>query len=93
MVLLNNDGDIVENATEIIDSQLPVVDSSKENYNSINQAECVPSVLDGKIISALSDISTADTTGIESLKKYNPKIYGITSRRLSDLNKDFNPIA
>lgn len=93
MVLLNNDGNIVENATEIIDSQLPVVDSSKENYNSINQAECVPSVLDGKIISALSDISTADTTGIESLKKYNPKIYGITSRRLSDLNKDFNPIA
>ena len=93
MNLLNDDGNIVDNATEIIDSLLPIIDSSKENYNSINQAGCVPSVLDGKIISALADIATADKNGIEALKNYQPKVYGITSRKLADLKPDFNPIA
>jgi hypothetical protein len=93
MILLNDDGNIVDNATAIIDSLLPVIDSSKENYNSINQAGCIPSVLDNKIISALSSIADADKNGIDALKSYQPKVYGITSRKLADLNSDFNPIA
>jgi len=91
--LLNEEGSIVDNATEIIDSFFSKTIDTSAIMNTANNMACIPSYQQKKIYESLLEIATADNDNISSLSTYNPKIYGKLSIKLSDLSESFRPYA
>lgn len=87
--LLDSNGNVVSNATSIIDSM--IIEASDPAFDV--KIRCTPSKLDEAIMESLSEISILDSNIDVNLSSYVPKIYGITSRKLANLNPDFNPYA
>jgi hypothetical protein len=108
MELLNSQGNIVDNATEIIDSYFNF-DESPSDPLAITDFPCSMTSLQKKIRAAINQIEASDNSDIielfganafgvsasvdESNLKYSPKVYGELSRRISKLDEDFRPFA
>jgi hypothetical protein len=108
MELLNSEGNIVDNATDIIDSYFNF-DESPSALQDITDFPCSLSSLQRKIISAIDTIQSTDNSDLSEMYganafisgttvdysklTYYPKIYGELSRKISKLDDDFRPFA
>lgn len=106
--LLNSEGNIVDNATEIIDSYFGF-DESPSSLQSITDFPCSMTSLQRKITAAIKEIQATDNSDLVELYganafvsgavvdtsklKYQPKIYGELSRKVAKLDEDFRPFA
>jgi len=92
MELLNSSGNIVDNATEIIDSHF---NYEEVNYpiQPITNFPCSPSTLHTKIYNSIGEIQRANGADIADLANYTPKIYGTLSRKIAKLSPEFIPFA
>ena len=108
MELLNSEGNIVDNATEIIDSFFNF-NESPSPLIPITDFPCSMTALQRKIKDAINGIEVADNSdnielfgsnafvvgaSVDTSKlKYHPKVYGELSRRIAKLDDDFRPFA
>lgn len=92
MELLNSEGNIVDNAAEIIDS---FFNYEEVNYPTqpITNFPCSPSILQTKIYNSIGEIQRTNIADIAGLASYSPKIYGTLSRKIAKLSPEFMPFA
>jgi hypothetical protein len=92
MELLNQRGNIVDNAASIIDAYLnyPEID---DQLLSITNFPCTPNQTQKKIFEAISQIQSSDNSDLIDILNYKPKIYGALSRKIAKLSPEFMPFA
>jgi len=92
MELLNQSGNIVDNASEIIDNYLNYAEVD-ESLLSISNFPCTPNQTQKKIFQAITETQTSNNSDLVDILNYTPKIYGGLSRKISKLSNDFKPFA
>ena len=92
MELLNQEGNIVDDAAQIIDSTFNYPELPSPQL-TINNFPCTPNATQKKIFEAIHEIQVSDNADLVAISNYTPKIYGILSRKISNLDPEFIPFA